>query len=129
MGLFDFIADMADIVKDIAMLPVEIGKATVELGQDLTEVVTQDISNKVSGTPNAPIRTSFDIRNEADEVIKSANDSFYTAKNKLTSEWSRTSKRAKQVAEKRNVVYQLLGRATSTALEKLPEQPFELIYL
>ena len=37
MGLFDILADFADIGKDIIMLPVEIGKAAVECATDINE--------------------------------------------------------------------------------------------
>lgn len=128
MGIFDIIGDLADIGKDIVMLPVEIAKAATETATDIHETIVQDVSNRISGTPDKPIRTSYDIRNEADEIVKSVNQSFYDAKSKLTSSWHKTSREAEQMARKRNEVYQLLGQAVSTNLEKLPEQPIELIY-
>lgn len=83
MGLFDILADFADIGKDIIMLPVEIGKAAVECATDINETIAQDVKNKVNGSPDKTIRTSFDIRNEADQIINSVNESFYKAKDRL----------------------------------------------
>jgi hypothetical protein len=128
MGLFDILADFADIGKDIIMLPVEIGKAAVECATDINETIAQDVKNKVNGSPDKTIRTSFDIRNEADQIINSVNESFYKAKDRLRSSWNKTSKNAETVAKKREQVYQQLGLTISSTLVKLPAQPVELIF-
>lgn len=128
MGFFDLLGDLADIGKDIVALPFKIAGAAIETATDINEMIVQDVKNKVSGTPDKPIRTSYDIRNEADKIVESAKNKFYDAKSKLTSSWHKTSRKAEQVARKRQEVYQLLGQAVSTTLVKLPEQPIELIY-
>ena len=128
MWFFDLLGDLADIGKDIVTLPFKIAGAAIETATDINEVITQDVKNKVSGTPDKPIRTSFDIRDEADKIVNSANNKFYDAKNNLTSSWYKTSLEAGQVAKKRQEVYQLLGQVVSTILSRLPEQPIELIY-
>lgn len=128
MEFLDILGDLADIAGDILRLPGEIVNAAIETATDINETIAQDVSNRISGIPDKPIRTSYDIRNEADKIVESVNNSFYDAKSKLTSSWRKTSREAEQVAKKRNEVYQLLGRTISTTLAKLPEQPIELIY-
>lgn len=128
MGFFDALWDITDIAKDIVTLPVKIVGAAIECATDINEAVAQDVKNKMGGTPDMPIRTSYDIRDDANRIIESANKKYYKGKSRLTSSWDSASQEARCVSQKRAEVYQLLGQATSTTLLKLPEQPVEIAY-
>lgn len=128
MGLWDALTDLADIAKDIVLLPAEIAKAAGECVTDIGEAVAQDVQNKVSGTPDKEIRTSFDIRDEAEKIVTSANRDFNDAKDGLTTSWRSVSQKALRVADKREEVYRLLGKTISASLVKLPEQPIGLVH-
>lgn len=128
MGFWDALGELASIAKDIVLLPAEITKAAGECVTDIGEAITQDAQNKLSGTPDKEIRTSFDIRDEAEKIVASANRDFNDAKDELTASWRSTSQEAVRVAEKREEVYQLLGKTISAPLVKLPEQPIGLVY-
>lgn len=120
MGIFDTLGELLDIGKDIVMLPVEIGKATVELGNDIAEAVSQDIKNKVTGEPQREIRTSYDVRDEAEKLIQSGQSEYFQAKDRLDSAWNRMNTKSKALAEKRITVYKLIGQSVhSVHLPKL----------
>lgn len=118
MGLF---FDLADIAKDIVMLPFEIGKAIVEGGADIAEATTQGIKNAASGEPEKEIRTSYDVKEDADKRIEESNRKYYGAKNDLGSAWYDMRQREEKVVEKRTEVYQLLGKKIHS--KKLPALP------
>ena len=101
--------DLADIAKDIVMLPFEIGKAIVEGGADIAEATAQGIKNAASGEPEKEIRTSYDVKEDADKRIEESNLKYYGAKNDLDSAWGDMHRREERVVEKRTKVYQLLG--------------------
>ena len=101
--------DLADIAKDIVMLPFEIGKAIVEGGADIAEATAQGIKNAASGEPEKDIRTSYDVKEDADKRIEESNRKYYGAKNDLDSAWGDMHRREERVVEKRTKVYQLLG--------------------
>lgn len=111
MGWLDAITDLADIAKDIVTLPVEIGKAAIETCNDIQEAVTQDIQNKLTGNPDKEIRTSYDIRGEADQIISKVQNEYVGAKNQLNSEWTKLVKKSNIVTGEREKVYSLVGQA------------------
>lgn len=120
MGFFDAIGDLLDIGKEIVMLPAEIGKATLELGSDIAEAVTQDVKNKVTGEPQKEIRTSYDVRDQAEKLIQSSQSEYTRAKDKLDSAWNSMNTQSRALAEKRSTVYKLMGQVLhSICLPKL----------
>lgn len=58
MGLFDTLGDLLDI-----------GKITVEFANKITEIVAQDVKNKMSVEPRKEICTSYNVRDETDKFI------------------------------------------------------------
>ena len=121
MGFFDTLVVLLDIGKDIVMLPAEIGKAAIECGNDITEVVAQDVKNKVSGESHKEIRTSYDIRDEAEKLIQSSQNEYIHAKDRLDSTWDSMIEESRILAQKRAAVYQLMGKAIHSAY--LPNLP------
>lgn len=122
------IGELFDIAGDIVSLPFKIAGAAIECANDIGEAVEQDIRNKISGMPDEPTRTSYDVRNEADKIVDSARNDFCEARSELDTVWYNTSQEAIKVAEMRRNVYDLLGRATSTSLVELPSQQLRLLY-
>lgn len=120
MSFFDIVDGLLDIGKDIAMLPVEIGKAATELGNDLTEMVVQDTKNKISGESQKEIRTSYDIRDEAEKIIQTSKDKYIRTKNSLDSVWDDINTESMALSKNRDAVYKLMGQAIqSICLPKL----------
>ncbi len=122
------IGELFDIVGDVVALPFKIAGAVVEFGNDVGELVAQDVKNKIEGNPEEPIRTSYDVRDEADKIIDTARKDFSSARCDLDSAWYETSKNAGKVADRRQEVYALLGKATSSALTELPDKQLRLLY-
>lgn len=121
MGFFDTLGELLDIGKDIVMLPAEIGKAATECGNDITEAVVQDVKNKVSGESHKEIRTSYDIRDEAEKLIQSGQDEYIHAKDRLDSTWDNMIEESRILAQKWATVYQLIGKAIhSVYIPNLP---------
>ena len=121
MGFFDTLGELLDIGKDIVMLPAEIGKAATECGSDIAEAVTQDVKNKVSGESYKEIRTSYDVRDEAEKIIKSGQNEYIRAKERLDSAWEGMISESKTRSQRRTDVYKRMGKAIhSVYIPKLP---------
>lgn len=121
MGLFDIFEELVDIGRDIVQLPGEIAKAAVECGNDITEVVAQNVTNTIKGESYKESRTSYDIREEAEKIVRESNNHYQDAKNHLSSAWKMMLRESKEVSEKRSEVYALIGaKVSSTTLKHLP---------
>ena len=118
MGLF---SDLVDIAATIASVPFGVAKIIVEGGADIAETAAQGIKNAASGEPEKEIRTSYDVKEDADKRIEESNRKYYGAKNDLDSAWGDMHRREKRVVEKRTKVYQLLGEKIHS--KKLPALP------
>ena len=80
MGLF---SDLVDIAATIASVPFGVAKIIVEGGADIAETAAQGIKNAASGEPEKEIRTSYDVKEDADKRIEESNRKYYGAKNDL----------------------------------------------
>lgn len=118
MGLF---SDLVDIAATIVSVPFGVAKIIVEGGADIAETAAQGIKNAASGEPEKEIRTSYDVKEDADKRIEESNRKYYGAKNDLDSAWGDMHRREKRVVEKRTKVYQLLGEKIHS--KKLPALP------
>ncbi len=118
MGLF---SDLVDIVATIASVPFGVAKIIVEGGADIAETAVQGIKNTASGEPEKEIRTSYDVKEDADKRIEESNRKYYGAKNDLDSAWYEMRQREEDVVKKRTGVYQLLGEKIHS--KKLPALP------
>ena len=118
---FGLFSDIFDIVKDIVTLPLKVADATIELGSDIKEVVVRDIQNKIEGNPDKEIRTSYDIRNDAQKIISTSNVQYNNAVSQLDDAWRKMNNDASALAQKRRDVYAMIGRAIYTEpVETLP---------
>lgn len=118
MGLF---SDLVDIAATIASVPFGVAKIIVEGGADIAETAVQGIKNTASGEPEKEIRTSYDVKEDADKRIEESNQKYYGAKNDLDSAWGDMHRREERVVEKRTKVYHLLGENIHS--KKLPALP------
>lgn len=116
-----FLGDLADIAATIASVPFGVAKIIVEGGADIAETVAQDVQHKVSGESYKEIRTSYDVKEDANKRIEESNRKYYGAKNDLDSAWGDMHRREERVVEKRTEVYQLLGKNIHS--KKLPALP------
>lgn len=116
-----FLGDLADIAATIASVPFGVAKIIVEGGADIAETVAQDVQHKVSGESYKEIRTSYDVKEDANKRIEESNRKYYGAKNDLDSAWGDMHRREERVVEKRTKVYQLLGENIHS--KKLPALP------
>lgn len=118
MGWF---SDLVDIAATIASVPFGVAKIIIEGGADIAETAAQGIKNAASGEPEKEIRTSYDVKEDADKRIEESNRKYYGAKNDLDSAWYEMRQREEKVVKKRTEVYQLLGENIHS--KKLPALP------
>ena len=82
------LAILADIVGDIVTLPVKVAHWSVELGNDITETVAQDIQNRIEGNPEQEARTSYTVRDEAEEIVAKSNARYHDALGGMNRDWN-----------------------------------------
>lgn len=114
-------SDLVDIVATIASVPFGVAKIIVEGGADIAETAAQGVKNAASGEPEKEIRTSYDVKEDADKRVKESSQTYYKAKNDLDSDWYNMRQREELVGKKRTEIYQLLG--TKIHFKKLPALP------
>ena len=116
-----FLDDLVDIVGDIVTLPLEIAHLAVECGNDIAETVTQDIQNRVEGNPEQETRTSYTVRDEADEIVSRSNKRYNEALDRMNQDWNAMLQERQKVCAKREDVYRMIGKTISSgALVELP---------
>ena len=89
-GVFDNLEILADIAKDIVSLPFQIGKEITELGNDIVETIGQDVQHKLEGTADKPLRTSYDIKREAEQTVERSQKEYWNAQDRLVRTWEST---------------------------------------
>lgn len=115
------LAILADIVGDIVTLPVKVAHWSVELGNDITETVAQDIQNRIEGIPEQEARTSYTVRDEAEEIVAKSNARYHDALGGMNRDWNAMLQERQEVGAKREEVYRMIGKAVSSeALTELP---------
>lgn len=117
----DDLAILADIVGDIVSLPVKVVQWSAELGNDITETVAQDIQNRIEENPEQEARTSYTVRDEAEEIVSKSNTRYHEALGGMHRDWNAMLQERQKVGEKREEVYRMIGKTLSSgALVKLP---------
>ncbi len=117
----DDLAILADIVGDIVSLPVKVVQWSAELGNDITETVAQDIQNRIEGNPEQEARTSYTVRDEAEEIVSKSNTRYHEALGGMHRDWNAMLQERQKVGEKREEVYRMIGKTLSSgALVELP---------
>ncbi len=115
MGIFDGLADLADIAFDIVKMPFQIAGVIVDGVNDIAEYAVQ---TAVSGESE----TSYDVRDRAAEMVEGSRSRFFDEADRLCSRCSALKEEEEKTGELRKDVYELLGKHIGgPALPALPD--------
>lgn len=125
MDLFDTLWELGDIAKDIVTFPFEVGKAVTELGEDIKETIVQDVQHKIEGNPDKPIRTSYTVKEEAENLISKSGNEYWDARDEFSTQWNRMTATAEKLQTERYTTYKLIGQAIRS--KRLTELPSSIV--
>ncbi len=121
MGFWDSLEELADLAFNIATAPIQLAEIIWDSGNDIAEATVQGIKNTLNGEGDEDIRTSYDVKEEAEKRISTINGKHYDAVNDFDKLWKNMTAHMNYVNKRRERVYWMLGMALhNTSLVPLP---------